>query len=105
MAISRRAEMLREVFSDNEGPVDKLGRYILIMPIGKGLTYEDEVALAELRFFPPSGLDKTLVSVVDFAETDLMWNSEMANDQQQMAAYDYFLSMATGAPLLKTSHS
>ncbi len=105
MPISRRAEMLREVFSDNEGPVDKLGRYILILPIGKGLTYEDEMALAELRFFPPSGLDKTLVSVVDFAETDLMWNSEMANDQQQMAAYDYFLSMATGAPLLKTSHS
>ncbi|HQO35988.1 MAG TPA: hypothetical protein PLG59_15100 [bacterium] len=105
MPVSRRAEMLREVFSDNEGPVDKLGRYLLILPIGKGLTYEDEMVLAELRFFPPSGLDKTLISVVDFAETDLMWNSEMATDLQRTAAYDYFLSMATGAPLLKASEA
>ncbi|MFH1742635.1 MAG: hypothetical protein ABIH23_26825 [bacterium] len=99
--LSHRNEMLREVFSEDDGPVDKLGRYILILPIAKELTYEDEMALAALRFFPPSGLDRTLIAVVSFVETDLLWNSGKATKEQRNAAYEFFLSFATAGPLLR----
>ncbi len=98
---SRRNEILREVFEQNEGPLNKLGRYVLILPIAVELTYEDEMALAETRFFPPSGLDRTLISVVDFSETDILWNSKQATEEQKDAAYDFFVSNASQQPLLR----
>jgi len=98
---SRRNEVLRGEFEQDEGPRDGLGRFVLILPIAQDLTYEDEMVLADLRFFPSSGLDKTQIAVVSFAETDIMWNSEQADEQQRTAAYDFFISNASQRPLLR----
>jgi hypothetical protein len=95
---SQLNEMLRVVFEHDEGPVDKLGRYILVLPVSRQLSYEDELVLGANRFFPPSGLDQTLTAVVNFADTDPAWNSDQAAREDRLAAYEFFLSAVTVRP-------